>query len=227
MIKEMAKSMYHYIAELWKRPYDGEMLEVMRARFIKWRRGPSIIRLERPTRLDRARALGYEAKQGFVVLRVRVRKGGMRKQRPNKGRRPKRMGVYGFSPAKAIQLIAEERAARKYPNTEVLGSYYVGDDGVYKYYEVILVDRNHPAVLSDSDISWVAQPSQKGRVFRGKTPAGRRMRGLLKSRGLRGTHNWKWRRKERERKLRRRHEASRGARVVVPKKLAKKLGMEK
>ena len=30
----MAKSMYHYIAQLWKRPYDGEMEEVMRQRLI-------------------------------------------------------------------------------------------------------------------------------------------------------------------------------------------------
>jgi len=223
----MAKSMYHYIAELWRRPYDGEMLELMRKRFIMWRRGPSIVRVESPTRLDRARSLGYRAKQGFVVVRVRIRKGGMRRHRPNKGRRPKRMGVYGYSPAKSIQLIAEERAARKYPNMEVLGSYYVGDDGVNKYFEVILIDRSHPAILSDPDISWIADPSQKGRVFRGKTTAGRRVRGLIKSRGLRGTHNWKWRKKEKERKLKRRHEASRGARVIVPKKLAKKLGMEK
>ena len=223
----MAKSMYHYVAVAWKRPYEGEMLELMRARFIKWRRGPSIVRVENPTRIDRARELGYKAKQGFVVVRVRVRKGGMRKQRPRSGRRPKRMGVYGYAPEKSIQLIAEERAARKYPNLEVLGSYYVGDDGLYKYYEVILVDTHHPAVVRDKDINWITHPSQKGRVFRGKTLAGRRMRGLLKSRGVRGTHNWKWKKKARERALKKRHEASRGARVIVPKKLAKELGMEK
>ena len=223
----MANSMYHYIAELWRRPYDGEMLELMRARFIRWRREPSIVRVEHPTRLDKARSIGYEAKQGFIVVRVRVRKGGMRKQRPNKGRRPKRMGVYGFSPAKSIQLIAEERAVRKYLNMEVLGSYYVGDDGVNKYLEVVLVDRSNPAILSDPNINWVAKPSQKGRVFRGKTLAGRRVKGLIKSRGLRESHNWKWKKKEKERKLRKRHEASRGARVIVPKKLAKELGIEK
>ncbi|MCD6324291.1 MAG: 50S ribosomal protein L15e [Desulfurococcales archaeon] len=223
----MSKSMYHFIAAAWKKPYEGEMLQVMKARFIRWRRGPSVVRVEHPTRLDRARALGYKAKQGFVVARVRVRKGGMRKQRPNKGRRPKRMGVYGFAPEKSIQLIAEERAARKYPNLEVLGSYYVGEDGLYRYFEVILIDPHHPAIKADKDVNWVTQPSQKGRVFRGKTSAGRRMRGLLKSRGLRGTHNWKWKKKARERELKRRHEASRGARLILPKKLAKELGIEK
>lgn len=223
----MAKSMYHYIAEAWKRPYEGEMKEIMKQRLIEWRHGPAVVRVEKPTRLDRAREIGYKAKPGFVVARVRVRKGGMRKQRPNKGRRPKRMGVYGFAPAKSIQLIAEERAARKYPNLEVLGSYYVGEDGLYKYYEVILVDPHHPAIKSDKDINWITEPQHRGRVFRGKTMAGRRMRGLLKSRGLRGTHKWKWKKKARERALRKRHEASRGARLIVDKETAKELGIEK
>jgi len=37
---------------------------------------------------------------------------------------------------------------------------------------------------------------QKGRVFRGLTPAGRKSRGLVKSR-LKETHNYKWKRKAR------------------------------
>ena len=223
----MARSMYHYIAELWKRPYDGVMGELMGKRLMEWRNQPAIVRVERPTRLDRARAIGYEAKQGFVVVRVRVRKGGMRKQRPRSGRRPKRMGVYGFAPAKSLQLIAEERAARKYPNLEVLGSYYVGEDGLYKYFEVVLIDPHHPAIKADKDINWITQPSQRRRVFRGKTAAGRRMRGLLRSRGLKGTHKYKWKKKAKERKLRKRHEASRGARLIVPQEIAEELGIEK
>ena len=208
--------MYKYIRLLWKRPYEGEFKEVLKQRIIKWRREPAIVRIEKPTRLDRARALGYKAKQGFVIVRVRVRKGGRRKPRPNKGRRPKRMGVYGFAPAKSLRLIAEERAARKYPNLVVLNSYYVGEDGNYKWFEVILVDPHHPAIKNDPDINWVTQKSQKGRVFRGKTSAGRKMRGLLKSRGLRGTHKYKWKKKQKEREEKRRHEASRGARVIKP-----------
>ncbi len=208
----MVKSMYHFIAELWKRPYDGEMKEVMKQRLIKWRREPAVIRIDRPTRLDRARALGYKAKPGFVVVRVRVRKGGLRKPRPNKGRRPKRMGIYGFAPAKSLRLIAEERAARKYPNLEVLNSYYVGEDGNYKWYEVILVDPHHPAICNDKDINWICEKQHKGRVFRGLTSAGKKMRGLRKSRGLKYTIKHKWKKKQRERMLRKRHEASRGAR---------------
>jgi len=208
----MARSVYHYIAELWKKPYEGEMKELMRQRLIEWRRQPSVVRVESPTRLDRARELGYKAKPGFVIARVRVRKGGQRKPRPDSGRRPKRMGVYGYAPAKSIRLIAEERAARRFPGLEVLNSYYVGEDGRYKWYEVILVDPHHPAICSDPEIKWICEPQNRGRVFRGLTSAGKKMRGLRKSRGIRGTTSYKWKRKQKERLLKKRHEASRGAR---------------
>ncbi|MFZ8795498.1 MAG: 50S ribosomal protein L15e [Acidilobaceae archaeon] len=212
----MAKSAYHHMKLLWKRPYDGEHGLLMRARLIEWRRQPSIVRVDTPTRLDRARELGYKAKQGVIVVRVRVRKGGRRKPRPNKGRRPKRMGVYGFAPAKSLRLIAEERAQAKYMNMVVLNSYYVGEDGRYKWYEVILVDPNHPSIKSDPELNWVCSGKHRGRPFRGLTSAGRKMRGLLKSRGLKGTHKYKWKKKAREREERRRHEASRGARLIKP-----------
>ncbi len=218
--------MYYYMAMAWKRPYEGEHAQLMKQRLIEWRRQPSIVRVEKPTRIDRARRLGYKAKQGFVIVRVRVRKGGLRKPRPSSGRRPKRMGVYGHSPKKSLRLIAEERAARKYRNLEVLNSYYVGEDGLYKYYEVILVDPHHPAVLSDPDVNWIANPSQRGRVFRGKTSAGRKTRGLVSAR-LRETHRYKWKKKQKERELKKRHEASRGARLIAPKEVYKELGIEK
>lgn len=213
----MSRSAYSYMAETWKNRENNELREIYRERLIQWRRDEVVVRIDRPTRLDRARAIGYKAKQGFVVVRVRVSKGGRERPRPNKGRRPKRMGVYGYAPEKSLQLIAEETAARKYRNLEVLGSYYVAEDGLYKWYEVILVDPNHPAIKSDPDINWITHPSQRGRVFRGKTMAGRRMRGLLKSRGLKGTHHYKWKKKQKEREEKKRHEASRGARVILPK----------
>uniref|UniRef100_A0A7C4HB27 Large ribosomal subunit protein eL15 n=1 Tax=Staphylothermus marinus TaxID=2280 RepID=A0A7C4HB27_STAMA len=208
----MAKSMYHYLAEIWKKPYEGDFGKLLRERLIKWRKEPAVIRIAKPTRLNRARTLGYKAKQGFIVVRVRVRKGGLRKPRPDSGRRPKRMGVYGYAPAKSLRLIAEERAARKYPNLEVLNSYYVGEDGVYKWFEVILVDPHHPSICRDPDIKWICEKQHRGRVFRGLTSAGKKMRGLRKSRGLKYTVKHKWKKKQKERELRKRHEASRGAR---------------
>jgi len=207
-------SLYKYLQQLWRRPFDGEFGKILKERLIKWRREPTVVRVEKPTRLDRARALGYKAKQGFIVVRVKVRKGGLNRPRPNKGRRPKRMGVYGYAPAKSTRLIAEERAARKYPNLEVLNSYYVGEDGMYKWYEVILVDPHHPAIRSDPEINWIVEKQHRGRVFRGLTSAGKKMRGLRKSRGLKGTIKHKWKKKQKERELKKRHEASRGARLL-------------
>ncbi len=107
---------------------------------VQWRKQPVTLRIEHPTRLDKARKLGYKAKQGFVVARTRVRRGGLRKLRPRSGRRPKRMGVAKFKAGKSIRLIAEERTAKKFPNLEVLNSYWVGEDGKHKWFEVILVD---------------------------------------------------------------------------------------
>jgi large subunit ribosomal protein L15e len=171
---------YKYIAEEWAKPEETFVEDLMRKRLMEWRKEHTVVRVEHPTRLDRARRLGYKAKQGFVVVRVRVRRGGLRKQRPRSGRRPKRRGVLKFKPAKSIRLIAEERAARKYPNLEVLNSYWVGEDGRWKWFEVIMVDPNHPAVKSDKDVGWIAEKQHRGRVYRSLTSAGRKVRGLTR-----------------------------------------------
>jgi large subunit ribosomal protein L15e len=169
---------YRYIAEAWKKPDESFVGEIMRQRLVEWRKQPAVVRIEKPTRLDRARKLGYKAKQGFVVVRVRVRRGGFRKKRPSSGRRPKRMGVSKYKLAKSLRLIAEERAARKFPNLEVLNSYWVGEDGRHKWFEVILVDPNHPVIKADKDINWICEKQHKGRAFRGLTSAGKKVRGL-------------------------------------------------
>ena len=175
----MVKPFYGYIREAWKRPRENEeMRALLQARLVEWRREPAIVRIERPTRLDRARSLGYKAKHGIIVVRVRVRRGGRRKSRPRAGRRPKRMAVHKITPAKSIQRIAEERAARKYPNLEVLNSYWVAEDGRWKWYEVILVDPHHPEIKADKNLNWICRPVHKGRAFRGLTSAGKKGRGL-------------------------------------------------
>jgi len=175
---------YKYIAEAWAKPEKSYVDELMRQRLIEWRRESTIVRIEKPTRLDKARKLGYRAKQGFVMVRVRVRRGGLRKQRPRSGRRPKRMGVKKFKPAKSLRLIAEERAARNFPNLEVLNSYWVGEDGRSKWFEIVMVDPCHPAIKADKDINWICQKQHHRRVFRGLTSAGKKVRGLrIKGRG--------------------------------------------
>ncbi len=49
---------------------------------------------------------------------------------------------------------------------------------------------------------------KRGRVFRGLTPSGRRMRGLMSVK-LKETHKHKWKKKMKERRLKKRHEAVR------------------
>jgi len=194
-------SMYKWMSEAWKKPEASYVKELMRQRVIEWRRQPAIVRIERPTRIDRARKLGYKAKQGFVIVRARVRRGGLRKLRPVAGRRPKRMGVKKFKPAKGLQLIAEERAARKFPNLEVLNSYWVWQDGMHKWYEIVMVDPAHPVIQSDEHINWIGQKPNTRRVFRGLTSQGKKMRGLRhKGRGgekSRPSRSAVWRAKER------------------------------
>jgi len=173
----MVRSFYSYIRDAYKKPDKTHIDELMWHRLQVWRKEPVVKRIDRPTRLDKARALGYKAKQGIIVARVMVRRGGRRKSRYVRGRRTAHMGKNKITPAKSIQRIAEERAARKYPNMEVLNSYWVAEDGKKKWYEVILVEPTNPAIMSDSTLNWICDPVHKGRVFRGKTSAAKKGRG--------------------------------------------------
>lgn len=176
--KKRAKNMYGYVKNAWKEKDKTYIREFQWSRMIEWRRGGAVVRVDKPTRIDRARELGYKAKQGYVVVRARVRRGNLQRRKIKGGRRPKRKGMKKIPMRKSIQRIAEERVARKYPNLEVLNSYYVGEDGKYHYYEVILVDTNHPVIKNDPKINWICESSSRGRAFRGLTSSGNKGRGL-------------------------------------------------
>src|SRR3989338_2312518 len=142
---KMAQGMYHFIREAWKKP-SKQMLQSL---LIKWRAGESIEKVEKPLRLDRARALGYKAKKGFVVLRVRVMRGGRKRVRIGvKGRKTRKQTNRKLLKM-SYQWVAEIRAARKYLNLEVLNSYKIGKDGMHYFYEVIMVDPNRPEIIND------------------------------------------------------------------------------
>ncbi len=176
--KKKPKNLYSHVREAWKNPSQSYVGKLQWERKIEWRKGASFTRLDKPLRIDRARALGYKAKQGYILVRARVRRGGLRKRTIKGGRRAKRKGITKITMGKSIQRIAEERTARKYPNLEVLNSYWVGEDGRHKYYEVILVDPHHPVIKSDPKINWICGPAHKRRVNRGLTSAGKKGRGL-------------------------------------------------
>lgn len=125
---------------------------------ITLRQKQTIERLERPSRLDRARRLGYKAKPGFVVVRVKVGRGGMRRVKPAKGRRPKHTGLTRMKANVNVQQTAERRATDKFPNLKALNSYYLFEDGKNAWYEVILIDTHHPSVISDKNVGVLAVP---------------------------------------------------------------------
>tara|TARA_Y100000034_G_C6687835_1_gene302708 strand:+ start:28 stop:606 length:579 start_codon:yes stop_codon:yes gene_type:complete len=175
-------SLYKHVRNLWKKP-KANMPELVRERLIKWRRENVTVKIDRPTRIDRARSLGYKAKQGYIVVRQRVIRGGHTRPMIKKGRRPKRYGTR-LTLRKNYQQIAEERAQRKFVNLIVLNSYQVAEDGKHYWFEVILVDPSHPVIKSDKKINWICAKKHKSRVFHGKTSAGRKGRGLRGNKGL-------------------------------------------
>ncbi|MDP3881698.1 MAG: 50S ribosomal protein L15e [Nanoarchaeota archaeon] len=169
----MAKGMYHYLGELWKKPTR----ELLQPKLIQWRAGESIVEVEKPLKLDRARALGYKAKKGIFVVRVRVKRGGRKRPRHKHGRKTRKQHVY-----KNLKMnyrwVAEIRAEKKYPNLEVLNSYQIAKDGKYYFFEVILVDPSKPEIKSDKNLNWIGTPGNHARAQRGLTSAGKQSRGL-------------------------------------------------
>jgi large subunit ribosomal protein L15e len=139
------------MAATWINMWKSKASE-LKSKAILWRTEPTIHRIRRPSRLDRARRLGYKAKQGIIVVRARVGRGGMRKQRPVAGRRPKHLGVTHIKQSISMRKVAQRRVEEKFPNMEVLGSYYLYKDGNYFWYEVILADPNHPSISKDKEM---------------------------------------------------------------------------
>jgi len=178
-----AHGMYHYMNEAWKKPSKEFTVEI-RGKMIGWRAGDRVTKLEKPTRLDKARSLGYKAKKGFVIFRSVVKRGGHIKARPGTRRRGKRQSV-----KKNLRMnyrwIAEQRVQNKYLNLEVLNSYPLSKDGKFGFFEVICVDPNAPEIKSDKDINWICRPENRNRSLRGLTSAAKKSRGLRnKSRNL-------------------------------------------
>ncbi len=174
----MVNSLYKNVGKIWKKQNE-EMKKLLQQRLIDWRRQHTVERIGNPTRIDRAHALGYKAKPGFVIARVRVKKGGRRRRYyGRRGRKPSKTGLTQFTFGKSDRWIAEEKAQKKFVNLEVLNSYQVGEDGQHKWFEIILVDKNHPQIKADPKINWILNLANRRRVFHGKTAAGQKARGL-------------------------------------------------
>lgn len=172
----MAKSMYYYLRQAWKKPDK----ETLRKRMISRRASGTFTKVDKPLRLDKARSLGYKDKKGFVIVRVKLKRGSHKRKRPNKGRRSKRLHTKK-NLKMSYQWIAESRAQKKYSNLEVLNSYFVGKDGQHYFYEVILIDPEKPEIKTDKNLKWISSKKNKKRALRGLTSAAKKSRGLKAS----------------------------------------------
>ncbi len=166
---------YKHIKEAFRSEYKQKD-SAYKTRLVQWNAEPTVITIDKPTNIPRARELGYKAKQGVVVVRVNIKKGKKKRVTPGGGRKPSRSGRF-FSRKKSMQSIAEEKAKRKYMNCEILNSYFVGRTGQKEFFEVILLDKSHPVIISDKEYNPIINTN--GRAFRGLTRSGKQHRGLM------------------------------------------------
>jgi large subunit ribosomal protein L15e len=135
----------------WLKLWQQNSPEI-RQRAIQWRKETAFTRIQRPSRIQRARRLGYKAKQGMVVIRTRVGTGGMRRQRPVAGRRQKHMGVTRMKADINMQQVAEKRTQERFKNLKLLGSYFLYKDGFHYWFEILMADPAHPRISKDKEI---------------------------------------------------------------------------
>ena len=146
--------------QVWLKMLKENPME-LRQRAVVWRNENAVTRVEKPSRIARARRLGYKAKQGIIVIRMRVGTGGMRKQRPRGGRRPKHLGVTKIKADVSMKPVAERRVLERYPNMKLLGSYFLYKDGMHYWFEVVLADPSHPRIAKDKEIRKRVLPRTK------------------------------------------------------------------
>ena len=137
--------------KVWLKMWKDNSTE-LREKAVLWRKQNAVTRVDKPSRITRARRLGYKAKQGITVVRMRVGTGGMRKQRPRGGRRPKHLGVTRIKAAVSMKQVAERRVLERHPNMKLLGSYFLYKDGMHYWFEIILADPSHPSIAKDKEL---------------------------------------------------------------------------
>lgn len=169
----MARGAYSYINESLR---NTERVQ-RQQRLIEWRASDAAVKVDKPLNLAKARMLGYKAKKGFVVIRIRLKRGGRQRPRHTHGRKSRKQHVIKILKMN-YKWISEIRAQNKYPNLEVLSSYPIGKDGKHYFFEVIMVDPEMPEIKNDRTINWICNPQNRDRALRGLTSSARKSRGL-------------------------------------------------
>ena len=173
---------YKYLEELWRKKQSDVIRFVLRVRAWEYRQLPMIHKCQRPSRLDKAHRLGYKRTQGYVIYRVRIRRGG-RKRNIRKGTvfgKPVNHGIAKQKKSQTHKNIAEQRVGKICSNLRVLNSYWVGQDASFKFFEIIMVDPHHKAITRDPRINWICSSKHGHREQRGLTAAGVKSRGMNK-----------------------------------------------
>ena len=112
---------YKYLSELYTKKQSDVLQFVSRVRCWEYRQLAVCHRASRPSRPDKARRLGYKAKQGYLIYRIRVRRGN-RKKPVAKGAtfgKPVRQGVNHLKFQRGLKATAEERVGRRCGNLRV------------------------------------------------------------------------------------------------------------
>ncbi|OQS53356.1 RpL15 [Ecytonucleospora hepatopenaei] len=168
------------LREIHRKKQSDVMKYMTRISLVEARQNEEVYRKEKPTFLERARKLGYKAKQGVTIWGVRIRKGDAIRDYNNGNTRGKcvNAGIHQIKSKLNKQNQAEQIVGKKLGSLRMLGSYKIGQDLRYHHYEVIMVDPMHNAVRNDRVLNWICKPVHKHREMRGLTSAGRKSRGL-------------------------------------------------
>ena len=171
---------YTFINEIWRKKQSDVMSFLLKIRAWEYRNLPGIQRIKKPSRPEKARRLGYKSKQGFIIYRVRIRRGDRKRPVPKgiTSGKPKNHGINQLKYSRNKRSMAEEKVGKMCGNLRVLNSYWINEDSTFKFFEVILVDPNHKCIKRDHKINWICFPNSKHRELRGITSAGKKYRGL-------------------------------------------------
>ncbi|KAA8565328.1 hypothetical protein EYC84_011045 [Monilinia fructicola] len=166
-----------YLEEIQKKKQSDVLRFLLRVRCWELRQLNVVHRASRPSRPDKARRLGYKAKQGYFQ---RV---------PPTESQPTRV-LTNLSTKDPSSPPLRSVSVARCANLRVLNSYWINQDSTYKYFEIILVDPQHKAIRRDPRINWIVNPVHKHRESRGLTATGKKSRGLGKGHGFNHTHRW-------------------------------------
>ena len=105
---------YTFINEIWRKKQSDVMSFLLKIRAWEYRNLPGIQRIKKPSRPEKARRLGYKSKQGFIIYRVRIRRGDRKRPVPKgiTSGKPKNHGINQLKYSRNKRSMAEEKVGK-------------------------------------------------------------------------------------------------------------------